>query len=342
MAVGPLMLDLIGTSLSNEECELLLRPEVGGVIFFSRNLVSRKQIIELTGEIAELRPSLLLAVDQEGGRVQRLREGYTPLPSMQILGDLFRENEQAGSELLRDVGWLMAVEVIASGIDFSFAPVLDIDRNTCRVIGDRAISDDPQLACRAIKFFVDGMHEAGMAATGKHFPGHGGVSGDSHLETPLDSREMSELNDRDLIPFSSLAGHLEGIMPAHIIFPNIDDQAVGFSHYWLQDILRGQLGFSGVIFSDDLSMKGADVVGGYKAKATSAMAAGCDMVLVCNNRAGAREVLEFFADNPKYVNPESGARGVLAKMKAKHAWQWPDLENNTRRRATIATLQTIS
>lgn len=330
------MLDLIDTSLSNEERALLMRPEVGGVIFFARNLASRVQITELTGEIAELRPSLLLAVDQEGGRVQRLREGYSLIPSMQVLGDFYRENEQTGGDLLRDTGWLMAVEVIASGLDFSFAPVLDIDRHTCSVIGDRSFSDDAQFACRAIKHFLDGMHEAGMAATGKHFPGHGGVSGDSHHETPLDSRQMSELYDRDLIPFKALAAHLQAIMPAHIVFPNIDRQAVGFSNYWLHDILRGELGFDGLIFSDDLSMKGADVVGDYRAKAARAIAAGCDMVLVCNNRAGALEVLDYFADNP-----QSWPRGKLSEMKPKHSWPWSELAQSPRRLATIATLKTI-
>ena len=330
------MLDLVAAELSSEERALLLRPEVGGVIFFARNIVSQQQISDLTTEITELRPELLLAVDQEGGRVQRLRDGYSLLPAMQVLGDYYQKDEDAGAQLLRDTGWLMAVEVIASGLDFSFAPVLDLDRRHCPVIADRAFSDDAQLATQAIRFFIEGMHEAGMAATGKHFPGHGGVLGDSHLETPCDLRDIDELRDHDLRPFRELASDLQGVMPAHIVFPNISDQPVGFSSFWLQQVLREELGFQGVIFSDDLSMKGADVVGSYQQKAAAALAAGCDMVLVCNNRAGAITVMDFLAKRHS-----SGDTSCLATMKAKRRWTWAELEQSARRQAVVDTLNRV-
>ncbi len=335
MMLGPLMLDLSGTELSSEERELLLEPAVGGVIFFARNFTSRAQFCELTAAVDELRPALLLAVDQEGGRVQRLREGYTRLPAMQQLGDLYRKDAAAGSRLLHEVGWLMAAEVIASGLDFSFAPVLDLDRSHCAVIADRAFSDEPQRAVRAIGHFIDGMHDAGMAATGKHFPGHGGVSADSHLETPRDSRDLKVLREHDLLPFQALAPRLQGIMPAHIVFPSIDKEAVGFSRFWLQDVLRAELNYSGVIFSDDLSMKGADVAGSYAQKAAAALAAGCDMILVCNNRAGAREVLDFLATH----HPLEPCR--LATMHAQRGWTWQELEQSSRRQAVIDVLANI-
>ncbi|RLA47557.1 MAG: beta-N-acetylhexosaminidase [Gammaproteobacteria bacterium] len=330
------MLDLVGAELSSEERHLLLRPEVGGVIFFARNFLSRQQLAGLTAEISELRPELLLAVDQEGGRVQRMREGYSSLPAMQVLGDFYKKDEIAGSRLLRDTGWLMATEVIASGLDFSFAPVLDLDRTHCQVIGDRSFGDDPRLVSQAIKFFIEGMHEAGMAATGKHFPGHGGVPGDSHLETPCDKRDLPTLRDHDLQPFKILAPHLQAIMPAHIVFSNVDEQAVGFSRFWLQEVLRGELGFQGVVFSDDLSMKGADMVGGFKEKAAAALTAGCDMVLVCNNRAGALEVVNDLA-----LQDHSADRVDLSTMKAKSVWTWATLEQNDRREATVDFLNSI-
>lgn len=333
------MLDLIGTELSNEERDLLLRPGVGGVIFFTRNFTSRDQITALSAEINALRPALLLAVDQEGGRVQRLREGYSLLPPMQVLGDWYRRDEEEGGQLLHDCGWLMAAEVIASGIDFSFAPVLDLDRDHCQVIANRAFGDEPVLASRAIQCFIDGMHEAGMAATGKHFPGHGGVVGDSHLETPVAPWDLETLREHDLQPFKLLASSLQAVMPAHIVFPNVDDQAVGFSTFWLQEILRKELDFRGVIFSDDLSMKGADLAGGYQQKAALALAAGCDMVLVCNNREGALSVLEFLEARETNHGVSELAMNNLSAMKARGRWTWSELETSARRQRIIETLK---
>ena len=324
------MLDLTGPELNDAERMLLRRPQVGGVIIFARNVVSREQVCELNAAIGELRPELLLAVDQEGGRVQRLLEGYTRLPSMQALADLYVKDPEPGGELLRDTGWLMAAEVIASGFDFSFAPVLDVDRSHCTVIANRSFGDDPVLVSEAASLFIAGMHEAGMAATGKHFPGHGGVSGDSHLETPVDGRDLDTLRAHDLIPFKALIGDLQGLMPAHIIYPAVDAEGVCFSRYWLHDVLRDEFGFKGVVFSDDLSMKGADVVGSYTDKAIIALEAGCDMVLVCNNRAGALEVLDMLSERGLGVNTEG-----LTAMKAARNWTWTELERDARRQATV-------
>lgn len=314
MPIGPLMLDLEGITLTPEEQTLLRNPLVGGVIFFARNFESREQICELVGEIRAIRPELLLAVDQEGGRVQRFREGFTRLPAMQKLGDLYRGHREEGLAVCFDAGWLMASEVLACGVDFSFAPVLDLDREHCEVIGDRAFSDDPDEMVACAGAFIAGMQSAGMATTAKHFPGHGSVVADSHLETPYDERTMEQVRKHDLIPFKRLAGEYDAVMPAHMVFPNISPDSVGFSPFWLQQILRGELDFDGVIFSDDLSMKGADVAGGYAEKANAALSAGCDMVLVCNDRPGALEVLSYLEGHQLPLSerlPAMAAKGRL-------------------------------
>ena len=337
MAPGPLMLDLEGTALSDGERDLLTQSPVGGVIFFARNISSKEQFMALTAEVSALRPELLLAIDQEGGRVQRLREGYTILPPMQKLGTLLAEDSKRGAELLHNTGWLLAAEMIASGLDFSFAPVLDLDSSHCEVIANRSFSLDPAIVSAAAGLFIAGMAEAGMAATGKHFPGHGGVTADSHLEIPYDTRSLAELQSRDLVPFKALSPKLQGIMPAHIVFPEVDSKAVGFSSYWLQNILRDELAFEGVIFSDDLSMKGADQLGTYAEKAEAALSAGCDMVLVCNNRQGALEVLEFLQPRAEaYSSPR------LPIMKAQKQWQWAELLNDTRWLATREALTSLN
>ena len=333
---GRLMLDLASTSLMDDERSLLQNPHVGGVLLFARNVESRQQVQSLVSQIRAVAPQLLIAVDQEGGRVQRFKEGFTRLPPMQYLGDLMIANRSAGLRLARDCGWLMASEVIACGLDISFAPVLDVDRDTSSIIGDRAFSDQPELVTDIAAAFIDGMNEAGMAATGKHFPGHGGIFADSHLEAPVDRRSWTQLSEHDLVPFVALASKLGGMMPAHITFPQIDPDSVGFSRFWLEDILRGQLGFTGVIFSDDLAMKGADVAGGYVQKAELALDAGCDMILVCNDRAGALEVLDYM--NEREI--EGSARiGAMMKTVSR---SWAQLENDPRRVATMAQLHGLA
>ncbi len=326
------MLDLTGTSLMDDEVGLLQNPQVGGVILFARNVESRHQVEELVAEIRAAAPDLLIAVDQEGGRVQRLKQGFTRLPAMQQLGDLTLRDRALGLSLARDCGWLMASEVIACGLDISFAPVLDVDRDTSSIIGDRAFSDQPQLVCDVAGAFIAGMNEAGMAATGKHFPGHGGIVADSHLEAPIDQRSWAELSEHDLVPFVALADQLGGVMPAHITYPEIDPDSVGFSPFWLQQILRSQLGFNGVIFSDDLAMKGADIAGGYVQKAERALSAGCDMILVCNDRAGAQEVLKYMTEQRV-----SGSDKIAAMLKTQSV-SWSQLENDPRRVDTMAQL----
>ena len=332
MQPGPLMLDLEGTTLSSRERELLLRPGVGGVIFFARNVVDRQQVIELAAAIRDVRPQLLLAVDQEGGRVQRFRQGYTRLPPMAVLGQRLAEQPEQGRQLLTDCGWLLGSEVIASGLDFSFAPVLDVDDQHCTVIADRSFAADPHLLTQAASLFIDGLKEAGMATTGKHFPGHGGVTADSHEETPTDLRTLSALESRDLVPFRALLPKLDAVMPAHILFPDVDSQCVGFSSRWLQDILRGELNFDGVIFSDDLSMKGADVAGGYPQKVAAALSAGCDMALVCNNPTGAEEALDYLEQTDIKLSSR------LGRMAARAAPTWAELESSERWQATAAQL----
>ena len=333
---GRLMLDLSGTELSECERNLLTNTQVGGVILFARNIKSKQQVIRLVQEIRRCSSQLLIAVDQEGGRVQRFKQGFTAIPPMQLLGDLIATNLQVGIELATNTGWLMASEVIACGLDISFAPVLDVDRDYSSIIGDRAFSDNPELVILAADALISGMNQAGMAATGKHFPGHGGVVADSHLEAPVDHRSFEDLQNKDLKPFAALSNSLGGIMPAHITYPDIDISSVGFSEFWLQKILREQLRFKGVIFSDDLSMKGADVAGDYKDKADLALKAGCDMILVCNNPEGAQEVLAYME--------QLGVKGCekIATMRAKQGISWQQLEKTERYTKTKNTLQMLT
>ncbi|MDC0953738.1 beta-N-acetylhexosaminidase, partial [Porticoccaceae bacterium] len=280
--------------------------------------------------------NLLIAVDQEGGRVQRLRDGFTPLPPMQLLADSVVQNPEVGVQLVRDTGWLMASEVLACGFDISFAPVLDVDRDTSSIIGDRAFSDQPEMVITLAQAFIEGMNEAGMAATGKHFPGHGGIVADSHLEAPADHRSWQQLLDHDLKPFVALSKQLAGVMPAHITFPAVDPDSVGFSGFWLQQVLRQQLSFDGVIFSDDLSMKGADVAGGYIDKAQLALNAGCDMILVCNCPEGAREVLQMMEHR------SLAGSDRIASMGATKSVHWDKLCADSRRTRVVQQLKDIS
>ena len=289
--LGPVMLDLEGLSLTAEERELLVRPEVGGVILFRRNVASAEQVRSLCDAMRSLRPELLLAVDQEGGRVQRLREGVTRLPAMGRLGRDFAEHPEMTMRLCRDAGWLLGMEMAACGLDLSFAPVLDVDGGSSSVIGDRSFSADPQAVAQLGRAFLDGLHEAGMVGVGKHFPGHGGVAADSHHELPVDPRPLATLRSHDLLPFSELAPRLDAVMPAHVVYADFDARPAGFSPLWL-GMLRESLGFKGVIFSDDLSMAGAAFAGSPAERARLALAAGCDMLLVCNDRRAAREVLD--------------------------------------------------
>lgn len=291
--LGPVILDLSGVELDEVEREILLHPQVGGLILFARNYESSEQLSDLVASIRRLRSGLLIGVDQEGGRVQRFKEEFSILPAIQKIGDFYREDSAQALDAATQLGWLMAAELGAHDIDISFAPVLDLDKNGSLVIGDRSFCNDPAVACQLAECYVSGMAEAGMKATGKHFPGHGGVSQDSHLELPIDERSLEQLQAHDLIPYQHLLRQLGAVMPAHIVFPQVDSQPVGFSSIWLKDILQKKMGFDGVIFSDDLSMEGAAQIGAYDLRAQAALEAGCTSILVCNQRAEAEKVVEF-------------------------------------------------
>jgi beta-N-acetylhexosaminidase len=323
---GPLMLDLAGTTLRPDEAEVLADPQVGGLILFARNFVSVPQVSDLIRAIREVRPDMIVAVDQEGGRVQRFKTGLTRLPPLRLLGTLHDQDPAAARLAARDWGWLMASEMRALDVDISFAPVLDLDFGRSQVIGNRAFHADPQVVAALAREYIAGMREGGMASTGKHFPGHGWVEADSHVAIPVDERGRELIFGADVIPFEALARELDGIMPAHVVYQALDPQPAGFSSFWLQDILRQQLGFNGVIFSDDLAMEGAATAGGFPERTQAALTAGCDMVLVCNHREAALEVLAWLRAHPVAPNPRITAlrgRGSpsLEALRDDRRWQ---------------------
>ncbi|RUO80490.1 beta-N-acetylhexosaminidase [Idiomarina tyrosinivorans] len=319
-----LMIDVAGTTLTAEDRELLARPEVAGVILFSRNYASYQQLTGLVEEMRQASPEpLLIAVDHEGGRVQRFRQEFSAIPAMSA----FANSNLAVQQQLTaatEMGWLMASEVKSAGIDISFAPVLDIDA-VSEVIGNRAFGADADTVLPLAKAFMDGMHQAGMATTGKHFPGHGSVAADSHIAIPVDERCYDDIVSTDMKVFAKLANVLDAVMPAHVIYPAVDDQPAGFSERWLQQELRQKLGFSGVIFSDDLSMQGATVVGDIGARAKAALAAGCDMLLLCNDRAAVKQLL---ATTSLRANEQSQQR--LQKLYGQPASPLADLQRSSR------------
>lgn len=294
MGLGPVMLDVAGVELDAGDRELLAHPAVGGVILFSRNYVDTGQLVRLTREIHALRtPQLLVAVDHEGGRVQRFRDGFTRLPAAGLLGLAYQRNAALGLRLAAHTGWLMAAELRACGVDMSFAPVLDLDRGNSQVIGDRAYHRRADVVITLARATVHGMRDAGMAAVGKHFPGHGGVSDDSHETLPVDSRDLASFRVDDMLPFERLAADgLPGLMTAHLMVPAVDAQPVSYSQHWLTQILRRELGYRGAVFSDDLCMHGAHGAGTPPQRARAALQAGCDMVLICNDRGAAQAVVD--------------------------------------------------
>ncbi|WP_111893289.1 beta-N-acetylhexosaminidase [Acinetobacter sp. MB5] len=293
--IGALMLDIAGTTLTEEDIELLKNPQTGGLILFGRNIESPQQVRALTDHIRHIRPEILIAVDQEGGRVQRLKQGFTLLPAMGRFGELYQEQPDKAVELAQQCGWLMASEVLAVGIDFSFAPVLDLN-DISDVIGDRAFSKKIENITPLARAFMQGMRRAGMASTGKHFPGHGSVKADSHVAAAIDPRSYDEIYAQDMQTFIQLMPDLNALMPAHVIYPEVDVHPAGFSQHWIQNVLRQQLQFDGVLFSDDLSMQAACVAGGADARIQAALHAGCDMGLVCNDRTSAAVALESIQD----------------------------------------------
>ncbi|MGC9385317.1 MAG: beta-N-acetylhexosaminidase [Hydrogenovibrio sp.] len=293
MPLGCVMVDIEGIELQTQEAERLLDPLVGGVILFTRNFESMAQLEALTDQIHALRhPRLLIGVDHEGGRVQRFREGFTRLPAMGLLGDVFHCSAQEAQAMAETVGWMMATELLAVGVDFSFAPVVDLDYGDSRVIGDRSFDRDPVIVGQLALSVMQGMKKAGMASVAKHFPGHGYIQADSHLEVALDARDFNTIARTDLQPFLKLIEHgVQAVMPAHVRYPQVDDWPAGFSSVWLQEVLRGQCHFDGAIISDDLSMHAAAAYGEAPERVSLALKAGCDLVLVCNDSMAADAVL---------------------------------------------------
>jgi beta-N-acetylhexosaminidase len=313
MSLGRVMLDVAGLRLTDEEKQRLRHPQVGGLILFARNFESPAQLRALTAEVRALRePQLLIAVDHEGGRVQRFREGFTRLPPMRSIGACARAD---GVRLARAAGAVIAAELQAHGVDFSFAPVLDVDYGSSSVIGDRAFCGDPETIADLAGAFVSGLEAGGMAAVGKHFPGHGYARADSHVAAAIDDRELAVIEASDLVPYRRLiAQGLAAVMPAHVIYPRIDRRPAGFSPVWLRDILRGRLGFRGVAFSDDLSMEAATQGGGVVERARAALDAGCDMVLLCNAPESAVALIEG-------LDADRLAEALAARMRGRRLMQ---------------------
>jgi beta-N-acetylhexosaminidase len=322
MTLGPLMVDVLGLELSEQEREILQHPLVGGVILFSRNYESPEQVAALTESIRALRdPHLIISVDHEGGRVQRFRKGFTRLPPVGALGKHYVQHPKQTLQRAEISGWLMAAELRTVGIDFSFAPVLDLDYGISEVIGDRSFHRDPEAVTEIARAYIHGMRRAWMPAVGKHFPGHGAVEVDSHMGLPVDTRYFEDMWQADMLPFKQLCQkELAGIMPAHIVYEQSDDLPAGFSPFWIKEILRDRLGFQGAILSDDLSMEGAVVMGDSLARAEAALSAGCDMVLVCNNPDSVVQVI----DGLKVVDdPVRHMR--LIRLHGRHATNRDDL-----------------
>ena len=299
------IIDLEGTTLIAEERELLLNPGIAGIILFTRNYENLEQLRALTTSIKKINPSLFIAVDQEGGRVQRFREGFTDIPSMRHYGELYLRNPAQAKQALEKNIAIVAQELKNVGIGVNFTPVLDIDRADSQAIGERSFSADPQAVEDLASVVINTLHTNKMPAIGKHFPGHGSVVADSHASLPIDNRERQVIMNCDLKPYMVLSNSLDAIMPAHVVYSAFDSKPAGFSRYWLQAVLRQQLHFKGVIISDDLTMQGAAIMGDYLDRAMYALEAGCDLLTICNNRRGALTILDALEH---HRNPESKAR----------------------------------
>lgn len=334
MSLGPVMLDVQGTTLDEQERDMLQHPLVGGVILFTRNYENPEQLTALIAEIRALRsPPLLIAVDHEGGRVQRFRQGFTRIPAMRRFGEIYERDKRRARQLAELAGWVMASELRAVGVDFSFAPVLDLDYGVSTVIGDRSFHRKPEVVADLANALMQGMHRAGMAATGKHFPGHGAVEADSHEAIPVDNRRYEDIAE-DMKPYELMISNgMAAVMPAHVIYANIDPQPAGFSPFWLKDVLRQRMNFQGVIFSDDLNMEGASFAGDYLSRAKAALTAGCDVALICNNREGAMQILHGLELEP---NPVLHAR--LARLHGRHPVTLDALHNDPAWRQAVSAV----
>lgn len=309
LPLGPVVLDPAGPALTDDDRKRLLHPAAGGVILFAHNFQNSSQLSDLTSEVRALRtPELLICVDHEGGRIQRFRKGFTALPPMRQLGVLWERDRAAGRRCAQAIAYVAAAELAAHGLDFAFAPVLDLDYGGSSVIGDRALHYDPNAVGALAAEMVKGFAAGAMRAVGKHFPGHGFATADSHVAVPRDEREVATIMKKDVTPYrAAIDAGLGGVMPAHVIYPKADAEPAGYSEYWLQGVLRRKLGFEGLIFSDDLSMEGASTAGGIPERARAALAAGCDMVLLCQNPEGQDALLDSLKDVP-LKNPERAER----------------------------------
>jgi len=314
MSLGPLMVDIAGSELTPEDIEVLEHPLVGSVLLFTRNYRNPEQVAALTAAIRAVRtPHLLIAVDHEGGRVQRFRNGFTKLPASRPLGRRFEEDRRDGSDLTRSVGWLMASELRNVGVDFSFAPCVDLDYGVSEIIGDRSFHRDPETVAALAAAYMFGMRDAGMAATAKHFPGHGAVVADSHVALPVDRRDLVDM-EGDMRPYRLLIeNYLAAVMAAHVVYPAVDALPASLSRRWITDILRGDLGFHGCVFADDLSMAGAVAFGDVVERTRLSYAAGCDVLPICNDRAAVSTVLDHF--KPGAADPASQARFVRLRAR---------------------------
>jgi beta-N-acetylhexosaminidase len=338
MSLGPLMVDIAGTELSAEDVRVLSHPMVGSVLLFTRNYNNPRQIAALTAAIRALRtPHLLIAVDHEGGRVQRFREGFTRLPAARLLGRRFDEDRRDALALAQSVGWLMASELRAVGVDFSFAPCIDLDYGVSEIIGDRAFHSDPDSVAALAVATLSGMREAGMAAIAKHFPGHGAVVADSHIALPVDRREFADL-EPDIRPYRPLIdNNLPGIMAAHVVFPAVDALPASLSKRWITGVLRGEMGFHGCVFADDLTMAGAAAFGDVMARVELSLDAGCDVLPICNDRHSVELVLARFGAN--VASAASQAR--LVRMRARGEAP-ADLRSNRHWQETAARIASLS
>ncbi len=351
-AQAPVVLDVAGLSLSNDDRRRLQHPLTGGLILFGRNWCSRDQLTALTAEIKAVRPDMLICVDHEGGRVQRFRsDGFTHLPPMRALGERFAVNAMDAQDMASAAGYVLAAELRACGVDLSFTPVLDLDWGRSEVIGDRAFDADPQVVTDLARSLMWGLLQAGMQHCGKHFPGHGFVQADSHVAIPLDARSLDEILASDALPYEWLRSSLSSVMPAHVVYEQVDALPAGFSRRWLQDILRDRLGFTGAVFSDDLSMEGARCLNGsvvsYTEAAVVALNAGCDLVLLCNQSKGDGRAVDELLDGLSLAL-ERGQWHAQVKREERRTrllpqsrYSWSELQGSVQYHAALKRLQGV-
>lgn len=339
--LGPVMLDVVGTTLTIDDIRRIQHPLTGGVILFARNYENRTQLTALTTAIHAVRPGILIAVDHEGGRVQRFKtDGFTKLPAMRKLGELWDHDVLGATKAATDIGFVLAAELRACGVDLSFTPILDLDYGESGVIGDRAFHRDARVVTLLAKSLNHGLQLAGMANCGKHFPGHGFVKADSHVAIPVDERTLKEILAEDAAPYDWLGMSLSGVMPAHVIYPKVDKHPAGFSKKWLS-MLRKDFGFEGVIFSDDLSMEGASVAGTVIDGASAALNAGCDMVLICNSPEKADQLLDGLKLAAMDSHLEASVARIESLVPQSMSLTWDELQQDTRYRAAKHVAQTL-